>query len=163
MEQYYIPKKLDFECLRTCLDSYKCENIFIRYVGSQGGNNKVNEDLNERILDFKKSQTKLDFLIDSQKIYSFDLKPYKKNNMSFTLAYERKYPDGRIVMLGGGFDPYDKSLPEPHSSKLRHCFEANNISHLVEITFNGRVDLEFDSWKDKPNFKYWKVVPPKKA
>lgn len=158
MEQYHIPKKLDFENLKICLNNYECEHLFIRYVGSQGGDTKVREDLNGRKLDFKKSQDKLEFLIDSKKIYDFDLEQYHKSLMSFTLAYNRKYSDGKIVMLNTLIDPYDKSLPEPHSSKLRHCFESNNINHLIEITFKGRVNLKFHSWKDKPHFKYWTIT-----
>jgi hypothetical protein len=33
MEQYWMPKELDFENLRLCLDNYSVENIFIRDCG----------------------------------------------------------------------------------------------------------------------------------
>jgi hypothetical protein len=163
MEQYWMPKKIDFINLRLCLDNYECTHLFIRYIGSQGGNNKVNEVLNGRKLDFKKTKHKLEFLIDSKQVYEFNLEHYNKDNRGFSLAYDRKYPDGKIVMLSTGADPYDKSLPEPHESTLRHCLQTNRIDHLAEITFKGRVDLEFHSWWQKPHNKYWKVVHPKTA
>lgn len=36
MEQYLMPKKLDFRNLRSCLDNYDADHLYIRLVGSKG-------------------------------------------------------------------------------------------------------------------------------
>ena len=56
MEQYYMPKELDFKNLRFCLKNYKPINLFIRLVGCKGGTVKVHETLEGEILDFKKNK-----------------------------------------------------------------------------------------------------------
>ncbi|HYD03006.1 MAG TPA: hypothetical protein VEC16_01790 [Alphaproteobacteria bacterium] len=163
MEQYWMPRTKDFQNLRTALNNYECTNIFIRDIGSHGGKCRLNENLGDKKLTFKvhlKNKI-LEFLIDSNKAYDLDLKSYyTKNQMGFSLAYERIRPDNSIVMLSQGIDPYDKELPEPKSSTLRQCIDEK----LLEITFKGRVHLEFYSWwQKKKDLKYWKVVLPKKG
>ncbi|MEA3514766.1 MAG: hypothetical protein U9R34_04780 [Nanoarchaeota archaeon] len=37
MDQYWMPKELDFENLRLCLDNYQSDFLYIRLVGSMGG------------------------------------------------------------------------------------------------------------------------------
>ena len=34
VEQYFLPQKLDFKNLRTCIDKYCAERLFIRLKGS---------------------------------------------------------------------------------------------------------------------------------
>jgi hypothetical protein len=158
MEQYYMPKKLDFKNLRFCLDNYEVRSIFIRLVGSSGGTIKVNEKLEGKILDFKKDKSGLYFFIDSKEIFHFPLNDYHdKMQKGFSLAYERiKIVDGheQMVILGTGADPYDKNLPEPRYSFLRNVIDRQ----LLEIFFKGRVDLKFHSWWIKPYWKYWTVT-----
>ena len=48
MEQYWMPKKLDFKNLRLCLDNYSADFLYIRLVGSAGGTVKINEKLKRR-------------------------------------------------------------------------------------------------------------------
>tara|TARA_Y100000310_G_C20569554_1_gene757285 strand:+ start:412 stop:549 length:138 start_codon:yes stop_codon:yes gene_type:complete len=45
-------------------------------------------------------------------------------------------------MLSHGIDPYDQNLPEPRKSTLRIVLD----NHLMEIDFEGRIDLKFHSW-----------------
>src|SRR3989339_373412 len=96
MEQYWMPKKLDFKNLRLCLDNYSPTFIYIRLVGSMGGTVKVNEKLE------------------------------------------------------------DPNLPEPQKSTLRSVLD----DHLIEIDFEGRINLKFHSWWDKPYWKYWTIDKP---
>ena len=157
MEQYWIPKELDFENLRLCLDNYSPNFLYIRLVGSMGGAVNVNEKLENRTLDFKKNKSGLYMLIDSNEVFHFPLKDYQKG---FSLAYERIEPTedgiGRMVMLSHGIDPYDPNLPEPRRSFLRNVLDH----HLIEIFFKGRVNLKFHSWWNKPHWKYWAIDKP---
>lgn len=157
MEQYWMPKKLDFKNLKLCLDNYSADFLYIRLIGSAGGTVKVNESLKGRRLDFRKNKSGLYLLIDSREVFYFPLKDYQKG---FSLAYERIEPTedgvGRMVMLSDGIDPYDPNLPEPERSFLRIVLD----NHLMEIFFDGRVNLKFHSWWVKPHWKYWTIDKP---
>ena len=157
MEQYWMPKKLDFKNLRICLDNYPADFLYIRLVGSAGGAVKVNENLKGRALDFRKDASGLYLFIDSNEIFRFPLKDYQKG---FSLAYERVESTedgiGRMVILSHGVDPYDSNLPEPRRSFLRTVLDR----HLMEIFFGGRINLKFHSWWQKPHWKYWTVDGP---
>jgi len=157
MEQYWMRKKLDFRHLRFCIDNYFLDSLHIRLVGSAGGTVKVNENLEDRILDFRKNKSGLYLLVDSREVFHFPLKDYDKG---FSLGYERIRPTkdgiGRMVMLSHGVDPYDPSLPEPKRSILRIVLDY----HLMEIFFKGRVNLKFDSWWIKSHWKYWTIDGP---
>ena len=152
-----MPKELDFENLRLCLDNYFPDFLYIRLIGSMGGTVKVNEKLKGRILDFKKDKSGLYMLIDSNEEFHFPLEAYQKG---FSLAYERIEPTkdgvGRMVMLSHGVDPYDPNLPEPRRSFLRNVLDY----HLIEIFFEGRINLKFHSWWKKPHWKYWAIDKP---
>ncbi len=160
MEQYFMPRELDFENLRLCLDAYQTDSLYIRLVGAKGGDVKVNETLEGRTLDFHKDPSGLYFLIDSKEVFHFPLKDVgTRVGDGFSLAYERfEKIDGheRVVMLGTGIDPYDPNLPEPRRSFLRHIID----DHLVEIYFKGRVHLKFHSWFEEPHWKYWIIDKP---
>ena len=148
-------KELDFENLKTCLDNYSFDSIFIRLIGSSGGTVKFNEDLEGKKLNFKKNESGLHLFTNSKEIFHFSLKDYHKG---FALAYERIGEDGHVVLLGDGEDPYGLKLPKPKKSFLRTVLD----DHLMEIYFKGRVDLEFESWRDEScNCKYWKVIKPR--
>lgn len=158
MEQYWMPKKLDFKNLRLCLDHYQPTFLHIRLMDSMRGTLKVNESLKGKILDFKKKKSGLYLFIDSNQVFHFPLRgDYEKG---FSLAYERIESTedgiGRMVMLSHGIDPYDPSLPEPQSSYLRTVLD----DHLVEIFFEGRINLKFHSWWKKPYWKYWTIDKP---
>lgn len=154
-----MPKKLDFENLRLCLDNYVANRLFIRLMGSMGGTIKVDKELKGRKLDFRKDKKGLYMLINGLETFHFPLRDYTKG---FSLAYERIEPTkdgvGRIIVLSTGINPYDSSLPEPKTSTLRTILD----DHLMEISFLGRVNLKFHSWWNKPHWKYWKVDLPAK-
>lgn len=165
MEQYWMPKELDFENLRLCLDNYSPTFLYIRDCGgiredgkySVQGRAKVSEDLTDITLDFRKDDSGLYMLVDSNEVFHFPLKIYYKG---FSLAYERIEPTengiGRICMLSHGIDPYDPNLPEPRKSTLRTVLD----NHHMEINFEGRINLKFHSWWNKPHWKYWTIDKP---
>lgn len=154
MEQYWMPKKLDFKNLKLCLDNYIANFLFIRLVGSMGGTVKVNENLFNKKLAFKKDKTGLYLFIDVGEVFHFPLKDYQKG---FSLAYERFFEDGRMHIPGGIADnPYDPNLPEPKRSFLRIVLD----DHLIEVFFEGRVNIKFHSWWIKPYWKYWTIDKP---
>lgn len=156
-EQYWMPKELDFENLRLCLDHYSPDVLYVRLVGSAGGAVKVNERLEGRTLDFKKNKSGLYLLIDSDEVFHFPLNNYQKD---FSLEYERIEPTedgiGKMIILQRGVDPYDPTLPEPTRSFLRTVLDRC----LLEIHFKGRVNLKFHSWWIEPDWKYWVVDKP---
>ena len=157
-----MPKELDFVNLRLCIEKYEAERLYIRDCGGfedgkyrVKGKTKVNENLEGRTLDFRKDDNGLFMLVDSKEVFHFPLQDYDKG---FSLAYERVEETddgiGRMVVLSQGIDPYDPKLPEPRMSSLRQLLD----SHLMEIYFKGRIDIEFHSWWEEPHWKYWKVV-----
>ncbi|MBI2667039.1 hypothetical protein HYX13_05490 [Candidatus Woesearchaeota archaeon] len=159
MEQYWMPRKLDFKNLRHCLDNYQTNWLYIRLKGSSGGTVKINQSLENKCLDFRKNKSGLYLLVDSEEVFHFPLAGYTdKHSKGFSLAYERIQPTedgiGRMIMLGTGIDPYDAKLPEPRRSFLRHVLD----DHLLEIFFKGRIPVKFHSWWQEPHWKYWTVV-----
>lgn len=159
-----MPKKLDFKNLRLCLDNYEPLSLFIRLFGSRAAEMgvdacKVDEKLEGRALDFKKNDSGLYMLIDSEEVFHFPLEEYTKG---FFMEYERiiKTEGGieKMVFLSHGIDPYDPDLPEPSKSTLVTDLDW----HYMRIEFEGRIDLRFHSWKEKPHWKYWTVTKPKK-
>ena len=160
MEQYWMPQKLDFKNLRFCLDNYSADFLYIRLVGSVGGTVTVSENLEGKVLDFRKNKSGLYLFVDSNEVFHFPLLSYQKG---FSLAYERIEPTedgvGRMVILSIGVNPYDHSLPEPKRSFLRIVLD----DHLMEIYFKGRVNLKFYSWWIKPHWKYWTIDKPVRA
>ena len=155
MEKYWMPKELDFVNLRNCLDTYTAKEIFIRGIGSRNRETKLKENLEGKILDFKKDKSNFYFLIDNKDVFKLPwVNVGSRENVGFDLAYERVSPEGTLVFLSGGVDPYDLELPEPIESTLRH----NVNDYFIQIKFTGRVHLKFHSWKEKPNFKFWEIA-----
>jgi len=97
-------------------------------------------------------------MVNSKDAMHFPLEGYDDDPKGFSVAYERFNKDGSMVMLSHGVDPYDKSLPKPRRSLLRHALD----DHLVEIFFKGRIDIEFHSWMFRPHFKYWTIAKREK-
>ena len=149
-----MPKELDLENMRFCIDNFPQNSIFIRLMGSHGGTVKVSEELNKKKkLDFKKDDSGLYFMINKKEIFHFPLEDYLKG---FAIEYHRYDPkDGHMIIRSGLLqpDPYEKGLPEPRFSTLRNVLDY----HLIEINFKGRIDLKFHSWWHEPHSKYWTI------
>ena len=165
MEQYWMPKELDFENLRFCIDNYSPTFLYIRTrrgiiengKHSVPGRTKVKEDLTDKTLNFRKTDSGLYMLVNSNVVFHFLLKKYYKG---FSLAYERIEPTedgiGRRVILSHEIDPYDPNFPEPRKSTLRIGLD----DHLMEIDFEGRINIKFHSWSEKLGLKYWTIDNP---
>ncbi|MBN2142470.1 hypothetical protein JW711_04020 [Candidatus Woesearchaeota archaeon] len=159
MEQYWMPKKLDFQNLRYCIDNHEADSLFIRLVGSHGGTVRAKISLEGIALDFRRDKFGLLFLTDQSPVRDKEGKvvvlPLKDYDKGFSLAYERILDDGVMHILGGiPDDPYDPNLPEPRLSFLRNVWD----NHLIEIYFKGRIPVKFHSWWQRPHFKYWTVA-----
>ena len=67
---------------------------------------KIGEDLKNRTLDFRKDESGLYMVVDSDELFHFPLEDYHKG---FSLAYKRIEPTedgiGRMVMLSHGIVP----------------------------------------------------------
>jgi len=157
-----MPKELDFENLRHCINHYQPIHLFIRDCGgiredgkySCQGKQKVNENLENRKLDFKKNKSGLHMIVDFKEVFHFPLKDYDKG---FSIGYKRieLTDEGfeREIALSHGINPYNRSFPEPKESMFRTILD----DHLMEISFRGRIDLRFHSWWHKPDFAYWTI------
>lgn len=155
MEKYFLSPQFDFVHLRKCLDEYPLDSIFIRKIGSKGGEEKVRENLEGRSLDFKLGKSGLRFFIDDKKVFRFPMNSWgTRDNIGFILEYERFYPDGRQVFLSHGQEPYKIDLPEPKRSILRNCAD----DHYLEIYFKGRINLQFYKWLQEPDFALWTIA-----
>jgi hypothetical protein len=158
MDQYLMPKKLDFKNLRFCLGNYKTHFINISDCGGYNpdgshrmkGLAKVCENLEDKTLDFRKDKSGLYILIDSKEAFHFPLKHYEKG---FYLAYDRVNKSG-VISNSNTDDPYDPELPEPRRSFLRNVID----DHQLEIFFKGRIHLKFHSWWREPHWKYWTIA-----
>ncbi|MBW2963859.1 hypothetical protein KY363_00215, partial [Candidatus Woesearchaeota archaeon] len=130
------------------------ERLFIRLAGSLGGTVKVSESLEGKVLDARQYARRqgLIFLIDGAEVFRGKA---LKNDKGFTLAYDRREDNGRMILLPTGINPYDLKLPEPERSVLRHVLS----DHLVEITFTGMIPLQFHSYMnpDSTFWKYWQI------
>jgi len=77
-----MPRELDFENLRLCLDNYEAIRLFIRDCGGiredgkyhPQGRVKISEDLEGKTLDFLKDDSGLYLLVDSNEVFHFPLK-----------------------------------------------------------------------------------------
>jgi len=123
MEQYVMPKGLDWVNLRKCINQYSSDSIYIRLVGCKGGTVKVDESLEGRTLNFRREKPNTIFSIDNQDVFTFTNKGFT-DEKGFSLAYERFYPPDekcnqeRMVILSHGENPNDHMLPEPRRSFL---------------------------------------------
>ena len=145
-----MPKELDFENLRLCLDNFKTERVFIRSI-SNDSTVKVDENLEGKILDAQVISDQLSIFIDGSAVFRFSFKKYERG---FSLAYERFDENGVRVFLPTGINPDDPDLPEPKRSILRHDLD----DHLIEIYFQGKIPLKSHSFRDKEKiWKYWCV------
>ena len=152
-------KHLDFENLRFCLDNYSLEFLYVGSKYSSGGKTILSETFEDKTLDFKKTSSGLYLLIDSKEVFHFPLKIYDKG---FAVLYERIEPTkdevGKRVIVRGQIDPYDKNFPEPTRSSLINVLDG----YMLNILFKGRIDIEFHSWWNKPDVRYWTIDKSRK-
>lgn len=131
MKLYRMPKELDFENLRCCLDNYAAKEVFVQTICTKGSETLVDENLKGRKLDFRKDYSGLYLFIDSKETLHFPLKQY---DMGFSMIYDPK--------------------PNSQKSMLRNFIDWK----MFWIVFNEKIPLKFHSWRDEEmDLKYWTV------
>lgn len=158
MEQYWMPKHLDFKNLRKCINTYQANELFIRDCGgyrsngkySMHGLSKVNQNLKNKKLDFRKDKSGLCLLINKKEVFHFTLKNHYKG---FSLAYER-LKESFPIILQTGLNPNNPALPEPNRSFLRTVLD----NHLMEIYFKGKIPIKPYNGKFKEQYQQWTIA-----
>ena len=166
MEQYEIPPRIYFQTLQKILKHFKPELAFVRFVGSLGGKVVVRENLQDKALAIKKAKGGIKIFIDGTERFFYEMTSFKKygsiSGKAWTIAYERVHNDGRYHSACSGYpnsqEPYtgpdDPTLPTARKSILRSA----NYTHLVEITFPGKIPLRrLHQISDIPDWYYWAV------
>jgi len=151
MEQYQLLKRSFFSSLQKALSYSAPTMIFVRLMGSRGGNTILREELKNKKLEIKQEEKKLLFLIDGKQCFAYEY-IYDDSYKSWGVAYER-IVDGRKFISQTGFPnlydkysgPNDPRLPEPDETILRSC----NGKYLVEITILGKIPIERSKYKTK--------------
>jgi len=136
MEQYQLPKELDFENLRFCLDNYTPIFLDIQLVDSTSALHgidtfKIDENLEDKTLNFRKDDSGLYILIDSNETFHFPLRDY----------------------LYGFSIEHDLNPLKPRKSILRIVLD----DYLMTIDFEEKINLKFHSLGKGPHWKYWTI------
>jgi hypothetical protein len=153
MEQYEIPPNVCNRTIQAAIQYFEPEYLFIRWVGSMGGEVEVSEGLKGKKLNVRYLKMGFEFSIDSVSRFLFKFStspaiPRYTFGKKWALAYERFTKSGTIDviwMASTGYPysgeiytgPDDPRLPEPRSTMLR----CANDSHLAEITFKGKIPI----------------------
>ena len=140
MQQYLMPRELDYQNVRKCLDNYVPTKIYLRLMASMGGTVKVDETLEGRTLDILEVDDNWSFLIDGSEVIR--LSP-RETRWGVSMAYEVTDGNGCKV-YSTTIAPDDPAFPEAQESVLRYDLEW----HLLEITFKGRIPLQFHSERE---------------
>jgi len=148
MEQYQILVKRYFKNIQKALKNFQVEFLFVRFIGSQGGEVIISENINGKKLTVYRNKKVLVLKLDREKIFVYEikkLKPISIGNRWF-LAYQRFDSKDRMLHSHAGypnqFEPYtgpdDPKLPEIRNTILRSC----NEHYLIEITFSGKIPIK---------------------
>jgi len=143
MEQYEISPAVYYESIRKALDNFQVKRIFIRCIdGSIDREVVVNEDLNGKTLDIIETSNGLSVVINSKECFLFEF--IRDRGLKWwVMAYFRRHD----ICLSTGVNPDDETLPPVKESILRGA----NPTHLMEITFEGKIPLRVHFPKDG----YW--------
>lgn len=168
MEQYEIPPRICIAVIQKILSRHFPERIFICRVGSRGGDIILDEKLFGKILAIKETLSGLVISINGKNKFIFEFtdgslpgeKPAWIWGKKWAVAYERIKPDGVMHCACTGYpnlqEPYtgpdDIRLPEARRTILR----STNGTHLIEITFAGKIPIKKSYPFDKKNgIYYW--------
>ena len=166
MEQYEIPARSCNVTLQTALRYCKPERIFIRYVGSRGGETVIDENLIGKTLELTETIDGFEIRINGDKKFLFGF--WKDDRLkiwwgkSWAVAYKRIDKDGRMIMAHAcypnPYDPYDgpddPRLPNPVETHLR----AVNRTQYIEILFPGKIPIKRSYVMIKSaNWHYWTI------
>jgi hypothetical protein len=145
MEQYELPRGEECNNLRLCLDNMQPYHLFIRMVGSAGGDPLVREKLEGKLFDVQETESGLSIILNNSEIFLFNIPDDWSKRAS--IAYERD-PE---VHLPTGYNPDDPTLPPVQYSVFRKA----NMDHYMEVCFHGKAPLRFHS-ADGP-WRFWFV------
>jgi len=145
MEQYYFSSSVYYRNVRKALNNFRAKRIFIRWVGSLGGKTVICENLDGKTLDIKKVKSGLSIIIDGAQRFLYEFSRDKVWGRSFAIEYFR----GKEICLPMGINPNNETLPLVRESILR----GSNRTHLMEITFKGKIPLRIYS----PSENLWEI------
>src|SRR3989344_2398512 len=105
MEQYPIQPRQYLKNIRSALQHFRVEWVYIRPMGSRGGDVIVSENVKNSKLGMSQTKNGLDIKIGGKKVFCYEIK--KSDNIDFgnrwSVAYERVDNDGRIHVAHTGY------------------------------------------------------------
>jgi hypothetical protein len=137
--------KDDFKNLKYCDVNFECIHVFIRLMGSMGGDIIVNQDMTGKELVILHDDREIKLFIDCEEVFHHRQTEQVKG---WSIEYRKE-------MFGMPCDIIhpDDECPELFQSTLRNIW---NEYFLVEISFKGRIPLEEDGEFYK-NWKRWRI------
>jgi hypothetical protein len=146
MTQYLMKKERDLENLQTALNNYNATRFHISPFSLGHETLLINENLENKILSFKKEKG-VTFFINNIEIIRFPLKNYSG-------GFKLEYRDKRGMRIYPYYqNPNDPNMPTPATSVFRHVLD----DLLLEIDFQGKIRLELEEI-NRINQDYWKIV-----
>ncbi len=170
MEQYEIEQRFLFRCIKKAVTHFNPEYVYIRFVGSQGGEVVVSEKLKGRKLEVVREKKGLGIIVGGEKkfLYEFEDKSLISGK-KWSVAYERRRfdsKDPKMAKIGimhyascgypNPLEPYtgpeDPLLPPVYKTILRSV----NRHYLIEITFPGKIPIKkYRKMSYYPDWFYW--------
>ena len=164
MEQYEISSSRYYPALCDALKYFQAESVYIRLVGSCGGTVKVDEDVCQKELSFRRRRKGLEIIIDGQVRFLFEQSSPKKyvgvTGKRWSIAFFRIDEQGRMHHASTGYpnfqEPHISGPDDPQLPKVKQTiFRACNQDHLIEVTFIGKIPIRRLNRKIFPKHEYW--------
>lgn len=171
MEQYEIEHRLFFQCIEKAVAQFNPECIFIRFVGSRGGEIIVSENLNGKKLSVLKKRNGLSIVINGAEKFFYETSDKLVPGKKWAVAYERRRFDSKYPLLAktgvihyahcaypNPYESYtgpdDPNLPPIYKTILRSA----NLCHFIEITFPGKIPIKkYRKMPGYPDWFYWTI------
>lgn len=167
MEQYEIEPRFFFRCIKKAVSHFNPEYIYIRFVGSKGGEVVISEDLRNKKLEIVRNKKGLNILIDGEKKFLYEIADKASlSGKSWGVAYERRRFDSKYPMLAKiGIMHYAHcAYPNPYESYTGHddprlppvyrtILRSVNLNYLIEITFPGKIPIK--KYREMPEYEDW--------
>lgn len=171
MEQYEIEHQFFFRSIKKAVTHFKPEHVYIRFVGSKGGEIIVSENLKGEKLSILGKRNGLSISIDGKEKFLYDTSHQLVSGKKWAVAYERRRFDSKdpalakIGILHYGhcaypnpYEPYtgpdDPNLPPVYKTTLRSA----NLCHYIDITFPGKIPIKkYRGMPDYPGWFYWTI------
>ncbi|HQL67132.1 MAG TPA: hypothetical protein PK151_06250 [Caldisericia bacterium] len=144
MSQFWMNAKDDFMNLKYCIDNFECVDVFIRLMGSMGGDIIVNQTMTGKVLTAT-NEDGIKLFIDGKEVF------HHTGTTDFK-GWSVEYREDIFDMPCDIVHP-DDECPELFQSTLRNIW---NEYFLVEISFKGRIPLEEDG-EFYENWSRWRI------